>query len=1757
MNIGDKMKKIQMMISILLIVSISGLFAQTSTPPANGNGTQSNPWQIVTLDNLYWLSQTPGEWVADKYFIQTADIDASTTSTWDVGDHDGDGGTADVAMGFSPIGNAGVRFFGIYNGQDFTIDALFINRPSTEYIGLFGYISSSEISHVGIINAIITGHSRVGALVGFIVQSSIVCNSYSTGAVNGTNSFVGGLVGNTLYQSTVNNSYSAAAVSSNGNAIGGLVGANNSSSTISNSYSTGAVTGNDYPYNSNGVGGLVGDHFNGSIVSYSYSTGAVTGNGNGVGGLVGSNYFSNVSNSFWDTETSFQSSSAGGTGKTSAEMKAVATFTDITTNGLDTAWDFVNDPYNDSGTNDYWTIDEGVSYPNFYNFYVASVCGNNILEPGEICDDGNTLTETECAYGDQNCIACNADCSAELSLTGAYCGDGNLDPGEGEECDDGNQTLGDGCENCLIVTTISTVIYVDIDVVVGGANDGSTWVDAYQFLQDALTGWSAGDEIWVANGEYYPDEGATVTNDDVAASFNLVEGMIIYGGFAGGEALLVDRNWFVNKAILSGDIDADGTGGDTNTDGNNIAETTGDIQGSNSYHIVTANGNDGHINISCATKLDGFYITAGSGQGNWSGGGGLLCLGHGLGNESSPSISNCSFSGNYAYWRGGAIYNDTDFGISSPSLTNCSFSGNSAGSGGAIFNNGFDDGTSSPSLFNCSFTGNYAPDHGGAVYNMGYDGVSSPSLVNCSFSGNSAGFGGAFFNAAVGGGTSSPSLTNCILWGNTAAYSEIYNSNAAPIISYCIVQGGIGATACHEACIDGYNNIYSNPTFVDVPIGDLRLLIGSPAIDAGDNSANSEFFDLAGNARIQNYIIDMGAYEGGVATLGCIDNIDCDDGDPCTDDVCNLGQCENIFNPGICDCNGDLGGIAYFDDCGICVDGLTGLVPNVDQGGGFIVGPDADCAGDCFGTASMDGCGVCVGGNTGLTPCFDMVNVPAGDYTYGEFDVIQNIDYDYEIMKYEVTNAEYVAYLEEALAIGNITVTSNSVNGDYPGDPVWPAGNYEYYDLDGIVGNFNVGIIGWNGSNFEIPIGYENHPVVLVTWIGAYSFAEHYGMRLPTEFEWEKAARGITGADYSWGENFGDYIYDNTNINSSFDPFSEGTTPVGFYNGQNYLGFQTTDSPSPYGAYDMSGNVWEWVDTWILPSWPSIMIRGGSWYGDDESCQTWFQGSAGYLTQSHLHYGFRCASDLSSPQCIDNIDCDDGDPCTDDVCNLGQCENVFNPGICDCNSDLGGSAYFGECGCVEGNTGLTSDWCYGCTDPNACNFDPLAMIDDGYCGYIIDCMGIDCGAAYFDDCQVCSEGTSGHVANSDKDCAGVCFGSAWIDVCGDCVGGTTGLMPCSDVISLDLIDINSSNQTFGIWMNNQSSVNGFQFQIAGSSEIIEIVEAFGGLAEDAGFEVYVGPNNSIIGFSLSGASIPTGDGLLTTLQFAGCDDTELCIINTEITGFEDGDPIILPVNIGECTNLELLLGDVDSNGYVNVIDLVQIVGIIFEEIEPSECQFSAANVFEDGIISVTDIVAVVQIILGGSLTKGNALENAELYNGDERLKVVAVGDIAGMQFEVNGDFGITQHFLPAGWEMSRSDQTILMFSTDGTPLIDEVLLEYSGELTITSNIIVDWHGNSITATISSIIPTDYVLLSAYPNPFNPVTAISFELPEAAFVSLKVYDMNGREIAELVNSELNGGYYTFSWNAIGQSSGIYFVRMITADFTSSQKLMLIK
>ena len=111
-------------------------------------------------------------------------------------------------------------------------------------------------------------------------------------------------------------------------------------------------------------------------------------------------------------------------------------------------------------------------------------------------------------------------------------------------------------------------------------------------------------------------------------------------------------------------------------------------------------------------------------------------------------------------------------------------------------------------------------------------------------------------------------------------------------------------------------------------------------------------------------------------------------------------------------------------------------------------------------------------------------------------------------------------------------------------------------------------------------------------------------------------------------------------------------------------------------------------------------------------------------------------------------------------------------------------------------------------------------------------------------------------------------------------------------------------------------------------------------------------------------------------------------------------------------------------------------------------------------------------------------------------------------------------------------------------------------MTIESVIVSDIEGNAIPAS-SVIVPSKYALESAYPNPFNPVTTLNFSLPESQEVMLQVYNLQGRVIETLINSNMEAGYHTLQWNADNHASGVYFVKMVTGEFVNTQKLMLVK
>lgn len=263
------------------------------------------------------------------------------------------------------------------------------------------------------------------------------------------------------------------------------------------------------------------------------------------------------------------------------------------------------------------------------------------------------------------------------------------------------------------------------------------------------------------------------------------------------------------------------------------------------------------------------------------------------------------------------------------------------------------------------------------------------------------------------------------------------------------------------------------------------------------------------------------------------------------------------------------------------------------------------------------------------------VKIPAGKFLHGQSAEPTIIDYDYEIMVNDVNVAQYLQFLTNSTFIdGELKISGNQITGFYPGDVFRgvkheeeiEAGYYIIIPLNDPASRF----IYNNEVGFRAKTGYEDHPMTNVSWFGAWSYCQKYGWRLPTELEWEKAARGPANGEnpdrpFPWGEE----IQRNTaNYYASRDPFEDmssfgsRTSPVGFYNGKKYGDYQTLDSASPYGLYDMAGNVWQWTGD-VYEGMHLRFLRGGSKDTYDMDLRIWVRNTA---TPTYVSpgVGFRC-----------------------------------------------------------------------------------------------------------------------------------------------------------------------------------------------------------------------------------------------------------------------------------------------------------------------------------------------------------------------------------------------------------------------------------------------------------------------------------------------------------------------------------------------------
>ena len=329
---------------------------------------------------------------------------------------------------------------------------------------------------------------------------------------------------------------------------------------------------------------------------------------------------------------------------------------------------------------------------------------------------------------------------------------------------------------CIILLFFSfdsfgQIIYVNF-AANSGTNNGTNWTNAFTNLQDALNTATAGQQIWVAKGTYLPS-----STLDRSASFVLQNGVELYGGFAGTETTLAQRDWKNNPTILSGDL--------MQNDGPAFANTN-----DNSYSVLFSK------NVNASTLLDGFTICGGNANDpnsndleRGSSGGAWFNEAKPAGQESSPTVRNCTFTNNQATSFGGAIYNSAFFsGKANPIYDNCTFSYNfSINDGGALYNQGSFDGESNPRIEYCRFVQNSTNSSGGAIFNNGIQGNSSPFIMNTVFQQNIAnidllevGNAGAMYNQA-NNGQSNPTIINCIFDRN-----EGYSGGAV----YCLGSNG-------------------------------------------------------------------------------------------------------------------------------------------------------------------------------------------------------------------------------------------------------------------------------------------------------------------------------------------------------------------------------------------------------------------------------------------------------------------------------------------------------------------------------------------------------------------------------------------------------------------------------------------------------------------------------------------------------------------------------------------------------------------------------------------------------------------------------------------------------------------------------------------------------------------------------------------------------------------------------------------------------
>ncbi|WP_236973063.1 choice-of-anchor Q domain-containing protein, partial [Membranihabitans marinus] len=619
-----------------------------------------------------------------------------------------------------------------------------------------------------------------------------------------------------MYNSIIRNNYS--------NLIGGGFSGNGTRLTIVNS----VIQGNAAAGDAGGIHLLNGGG-NSRIINSTFS-------GNDGGG-DGGGFLSNNTNTIIANSIIWNNSDNGG--NTDLVSSSIVCLNNTVT--------VVNSMVDNSGGSSDWmfginVIDGGYNQDTFPEFIENA---DPSTAPNAIGDLRLKITSPAISMGSDTEYLVGTFPTGDLDNVNRFLG-GSIDMGAFEQV---------GCSDL-----VNLALYVDSAAT--GLADGLSWDNAFTTLQDALMFPCDFDTIYVSKGTYYPDQLDGVDSDDLTATFQIPNGVVLFGGFntLTMDTTLVSRNPICNPTVLSGLIS--GSAVDTIY----------------SLHVVTTE------NVSSTTSMDGFFIRNGFARNASSSlseyGGGWLNIADGVGEISSPQLSNVYFVENFAQLSGGGFASvSLNDGVAEPGLTNVSFSLNRANSqGGAIFANNFSGTSSRIQITNGVFIDNTTLYSGGAIFMGGLASASISELdvKNSTFIGNDALVkGGAIAYEAIDGATTSVEVVNSLFVDNdfTNEDIEIVPVTGPPlgitppaVVKYSLFSGHCPVDA--QCDLNTQTNADPEIVEIDSKMGRVYYETTSSIIDMGSNLLYSgPSIDVGGKDRITDgdgdasVIIDIGAHE--------------------------------------------------------------------------------------------------------------------------------------------------------------------------------------------------------------------------------------------------------------------------------------------------------------------------------------------------------------------------------------------------------------------------------------------------------------------------------------------------------------------------------------------------------------------------------------------------------------------------------------------------------------------------------------------------------------------------------------------------------------------------------------------------------------------------------------------------------------------------------------------------------------------------------